>query len=114
MKYHNKKTVIDGIKFDSKREATRYVELMLLQKSGKITGLVMQQPFELAPAVKFSDERRKKPALRYIADFVYTCMETQKIVVEDVKSSATAALAEFRTKRHLMLALRGIEVKVTT
>lgn len=114
MKYRNTKTVVDGLKFDSKREAARYVELKLLQKAGKITGLAMQVPFKLVDSVKFSDERRTKPAVRYIADFVYTCMESCKVVVEDVKSPATASLPEFRTKRHLMLALRGIEVKVTT
>ena len=113
-KYRNTKTVVDGMTFDSKREATRYQELKLLQRAGKIAGLTCQVPFKLAGPVRFSDEARSKPALRYIADFTYTDISAAKVVVEDVKSPATAALAEFRTKRHLMLALLGIEVMVTT
>ena len=35
-KYHNKKVIIDGIKFDSKKEANRYQELKLMQRAGKI------------------------------------------------------------------------------
>ena len=36
MKYRSKRTVIDGITFDSKKEANRYCELKLLEKSGEI------------------------------------------------------------------------------
>ncbi len=108
-KYGAIKTVSDGIKFDSKREATRYRTLMLLAKAGHITGLTMQVPFELAPAVKFSDEKRTKPALRFVADFVYSDVLTGTIVVEDSKGMQTPL---FRAKRHLMKTVLGIEVKV--
>jgi len=108
-KYRNQKTEIDGITFDSKREARRYAELQALASRNLIESLQHQVPFELAPAVKFSSEGRKKPALRYVADFAYWL--DGKFVVEDVKSPATAKAAAYRIKRHLMLSVHGIEVK---
>ena len=111
-KYASKKVVIDGIKFDSKREAARYRELMLLQKAGKVAGITLQVPFVLAHPVKFEGSKRSQPAVRYYADFVYTDCELGKIVVEDVKSPVTAKLSTFILKRHLMLAIHGIDVKV--
>jgi len=108
-KYRNEKTVIDGITFDSKREAQRYKVLSGWQTMGVIDGLRHQVPFELAPGVKFESEARKKPALRYVADFAYRM--DGRLVVEDVKSAATAKAAAYRIKRHLMLSVHGIEVK---
>lgn len=49
-KYGNRKVALDGITFDSKKEAQRYTELKLLEKAGKITGLQLQREFELIPA----------------------------------------------------------------
>ena len=80
-KYHAKKCVIDGIPFDSQREAARYMELKLLQRAGVIEALKLQEPFELVP--KQTGER----AVMYRADFVYT--EGGKLVVEDVKGMKT-------------------------
>lgn len=108
-KYRNRKTVLDGITFDSKREAARYQELKALAARGVIEDFRHQAPFVLAPGVRFSDEKRAKPALRYVADFAYRL--DGALVVEDVKSSATAKAAAYRIKRHLMLAVHGIEVK---
>ena len=108
-KYRNQKVVIDGITFDSKREAGRYQELKALAARNLIEDLRHQVPFELAPGVKFSDESRKKPALRYMADFAYRL--DGRLVVEDVKSAITAKAAAYRIKRHLMLAVHGIEVQ---
>ena len=108
-KFKNIKTEIDGITFDSKREAKRYVELKTLAGRGLIEELRHQVPFELAPGVKFSDEPRRKPALRYVADFAYRL--DGALVVEDVKGAATAKAAAYRIKRHLMLSVHGIEVK---
>lgn len=39
-KYKNQKVVVDDIKFDSKKEASRYLELKLLEKAGQIRGLI--------------------------------------------------------------------------
>lgn len=108
-KYRNQKVTIDGITFDSKREAGRYQELKALASKNLIEDFRHQVPFELAPGVKFSDESRKKPALRYVADFAYRL--DGELIVEDVKSAITAKAAAYRIKRHLMLAVHGIEVK---
>ena len=56
-KYRNIKTEVDGIKFDSKREAQRYQELKLLEKGGVISNLELQPKFELLPANK--DKKNK-------------------------------------------------------
>lgn len=37
-KYNNRKIEVDGMVFDSKKEASRYEELLLLQKAGAISG----------------------------------------------------------------------------
>ena len=108
-KYRNTKTVLDGITFDSKREAARYQELKVLAARGVIEDFRHQAPFVLAPGVRFSDEKRAKPALRYVADFAYKL--DGRLVVEDVKSAITAKAAAYRIKRHLMMAVHGIEVK---
>ena len=113
-KFKSKKVMVNGIKFDSQREAKRYAELLLLQKAGKIAGLTLQVPFVLAHPVKFAGEKRTKPAIRYYADFVYTDVDQAKIVVEDVKSPVTAKLAAFQMKRHLMLSVHGIDMVITT
>lgn len=113
-KYGNHKLVLDGHKFDSKREAQRYWELKTLALAGEVTGLTLQVPFVLAPAVKFEGDTRTTPAVRYYADFVYTDVKLGRIVVEDVKSKVTAAEATFRLKRHLMKTVHNIDLKVTT
>ena len=45
MKYRSKRTVVDGITFDSKKEANRYCELKLLEKSGEIKNLELQKKY---------------------------------------------------------------------
>ena len=108
-KYGNHPTIIDGHRFDSKKEARRYQELRYLEQKGVIENLALQVAFELAPSVRFEDEKRAKPALKYVADFVYS--EGGRRIVEDVKSGATAKAAAYRIKRHLMKAVHGIEVR---
>ena len=80
-KYKNQKVVVDDIKFDSKKEASRYLELKLLEKAGQIRGLILQPSFELIP--KQESER----AVKYIADFMY--VENEETIVEDVKGMKT-------------------------
>ena len=99
-KYRNRKTVYDGITFDSQREANRYAELKLLERAGEISDLKLQVPFELIP--KQPGER----AVKYIADFVYT--EDGQTVVEDVKGKKTR---DYIIKRKLMLWRHGITIK---
>ena len=105
-KYNARKIIIDGLQFDSQKEANRYAELSLLEKAGKISGLKTQVKFELIP--KQGGER----ACNYIADFVYTDAETGQKIVEDVKGYRKGqAYAVFTIKRKLMLWVHGINVK---
>lgn len=125
MKYGNKKVVVDGIEFDSKKEAQRYCELKLMQRAGVISELQLQKDFELIPAQFESFERYGKNGQRlrdgrrcvekscvYKADFAY--MKDGQLVVEDVKGyrdPQSAGYAKFVIKRKLMLHLFGIKVQ---
>ncbi len=86
-KYNSKKTTIDGITFDSKKEAARYVDLKLLEKAGVIKDLDLQPKFQLQPT--YSKNGKKVKAIFYKADFQYFDNEKKKIVVEDVKGIRT-------------------------
>lgn len=97
-KYRNIKTVVDGIKFDSKKEAKRYGELKIMQRYGFISSLQMQVPYEL--------KINGKLVCKYVADFKY--LAKGRLVVEDVKGIKTPI---YRLKKKLMLAIHGIEIK---
>ena len=86
-KYHSKKIIVDGIEFDSKKEANRYYELKLLEKQGYIKDLRLQHKFELQPGFK-KNGKTYRP-ITYIADFVYLDLRTNKNIVEDVKGFKT-------------------------
>ena len=102
-KYGNKKTIVDGVKYDSRKEARRYLELKALEEQGKISELKQQVKFELIP------RQDGEKATRYIADFTY--MENGELVVEDVKSPATRENGVYIIKRKLMLYKYGIRIK---
>jgi hypothetical protein len=99
-KYGNKRVVVDGIRFDSKREAARWQELKLLERAGEIKGLERQVEYELIP--KQPGER----AVKYIADFRYIDHDG-KTVVEDTKGVKTPV---YILKRKLLLWVHGIRV----
>ena len=103
-KYHAKKTAFNGIKFDSKHERDRYVELTLMEKAKAIQDLKCQVSF---PLIKKSSHGRE---IKYIADFVY--YENGKMVVEDTKSPATKTPV-YRLKKRLMAEIYDIEIKET-
>ncbi len=103
-KYGARKTVVDGIIFDSKKEANRYRELKMLERAGEICCLRLQVPFELIPAqyeetgeVYTRGANKGKPkrgkciekAVTYIADFVYYNSDATVRTVEDVKGMRT-------------------------
>lgn len=96
-KYKNRKTLLDGILFDSAREAKRYSELKLLEKAKVIRDLKLQVPFELIPAQ--SGGLRKELPTKYFADFQYFDNENKKVVTEDAKGVRTK---EYIIKRKLM------------
>ena len=116
MKYKNKKVVYDGIEFDSKKEARRFIELSLLEKAGTIEGLRRQVKFVLIPAQREAGTLGKRGAVKpgkvierecaYIADFVY--QENGETVVEDTKGVRTK---DYIIKRKLMLWMHGIRIR---
>ena len=119
-KYNAKKVSVDGIEFDSKKEARRYQELLLLHKAGEIYMLERQKVYELLPAQREPDTVGKRGgvikgkllerAVEYVADFVYTD-KNGKTVVEDVKGFREGgAYAVFVLKRKLMLYRYGIKI----
>jgi hypothetical protein len=115
-KYKNKKTVFNGIEFDSVKEAKRYQELLLFERAGTIQDLQMQVKFVLIPAQREPDIIGKRGGrykgkviereCAYIADFVYTI--DGKTVVEDTKGMRTK---DYIIKRKLMLWTHGIRIR---
>lgn len=103
-KYHAKKTVVDGIEFDSAKEAKRYTKLCALEDAGKIQGLCLQVPFELLPS--FECDGVKYRGMKYVADFVY--YRDGKQVVEDVKGVKTP---EYKLKKKLMAFINHINIE---
>ena len=105
-KYHNIPTTIDGIRFDSRKEANRFYQLRLMERAGEISNLRRQVEYELIPAQKTPAGRAVRP-VKYVADFVYD--DHGKTVVEDVKGIKTR---EFKIKSKLMLWRYGIVVEI--
>ena len=103
-KYSAKKTVLDGIEFDSRKEANRYAELKVMERAGVIRNLKLQEEFELIPRCG-----KERPA-KYHADLSYTIAATGERVVEDVKSRATKT-KDYILRRKLMNWRHGIEIR---
>ena len=120
-KYNASKCVVDGITFDSRREAKRYQELKLLERAGEIRNLELQKEFELIPnqyaadtttTLKNGKEKTVKGKLLerkcvYRADFAYVDVRSGETVVEDAKGFHTK---EYTIKRKLMLYVHGIKI----
>lgn len=98
-KYHNTKTVADGIKFDSKLEAKRYAQLKILERAGVIRALELQPSFELLPSFRKNGKTWRKTV--YKADFRYILCEDDKTIIEDVKGSTAVITDVFRLKQKL-------------
>ncbi len=86
-KYKNKKVAVDGIEFDSKREAKRYGQLKLLEKAKLIKELELQKTFELQPSFKKNGKTYR--SITYKADFYYYDNHLNRYVVEDTKGFKT-------------------------
>ena len=99
-KFNARKTKVDGLTFDSLREAERWVALCEEQSRGVISGLKRQARFKL--------EVNGQLITHYVADFIYDRDEER--VVEDVKGYITDV---YRIKRRLMKACYGIEILET-
>ena len=97
-KYHNKKTEVDGIVFDSKREAERYLELKLLERAGAIQDLILQPSFDLIV-------QGGKVIGKYYADFKYRV--GQSVVIEDAKGEKTDV---YKLKKKIVEAVHHIKI----
>lgn len=93
---------IDGITFASKKEATRYANLKLMEKQGFIRDLMIQK--------KFPVEINGEPYTNYSADFVYFDCDLGKTLIEDVKSSGTKKDAAFRLRKKAAELFYGIKI----
>lgn len=107
-KFNAVKTTIDGIKFHSKKESVRYMQLKLYEKGGLITDLRLQVSYELIPKLVINGKTER--AIKYIADFVYIDTVHNVEVVEDVKGMITDI---FKLKYRLMKMIYGIDIKIT-
>ena len=100
-KYGNKWVTVDGIKFQSQKEANRYCELKLLKQSGEVINFIRQVPFDLPGRVK------------YFLDFMVwwralpMCGQP-KITYEDVKGYATDV---YKTKKKIIEATYPIKIE---
>lgn len=101
-KYNAKKTMVNGIKFDSKAEAARYKILKKREATGEISELTLQPRFTLQEKFKHGGKTIRK--IEYIADFEYS--KNGKQVVEDVKGVKTDV---YKLKKKMFLLKYGKE-----
>ena len=104
LKFNNKFTKVDGITFQSRKEAKRWGELKLLEKAGEISSLKRQQVFEIVV--------NGVHVTNYKSDFSY--VDTRgfsKLVVEDVKGGDATKTDLYLAKKALMKAVHSIEIK---
>ena len=100
-KYGNKKVFVGDLKFDSKKEATRYTHLKLSERDGLIVAgsLRCQTVWPIFVTPRAGGEPIK--VCKYISDFDYVETSTQSTIVEDVKSEFTRKLPRYRLKKKL-------------
>ena len=119
-KYGAEKTVVDGMTFDSCKEANRWCELRMLERAGEIKNLRRQVEYVLIPEKRepptvgkrggVKEGRVIQKAVKYKADFVYESKDG-KTIVEDVKGyKGGGAYAVFAIKKKLMREVFGIDV----
>lgn len=102
-KYGAKRTVVDGILFDSKAEGSYYTMLKMREKAGEVSAVELQRPFSLLGP-------KGELICTYKADFCFWDHKADRFRVVDVKGVETAV---FKLKRKMMKVLLGIEVETT-
>ena len=114
-KYHNEKVVFHNIKFDSKKEANRYAELLLMKQAGEVQSIDLQPRFDYE--IHYQRPKKDFPIMFggsmmktafYKADF-RVFYRDGRVEVEDVKSSGTRT-AIYKRKKKIVEALYGIEI----
>ena len=105
-KYYSKKVIVDNIVFDSKKEASYYLKLKALLKSGVIKDLELQKEYILQDKFKINGKTQRK--ISYKADFTYFSVEDNKLHVVDVKGFKTEI---YKLKKKLFEYKYGIEIE---
>ena len=111
-KYGNREQTIDGVRFDSQKEARRFLELREQLRRGEISDLKLQVNFTLQEGYTTPEGTRVRPIV-YKADFAYRrpgAGDARLYIVEDVKSKATKTRV-YLLKKKLMREKYGIEIQ---
>jgi hypothetical protein len=99
-KFGNKEELVGEIKFDSKKEAARYRQLLMMEHAGMIKDLQLQVSFSLMVNGTLIG--------KYTSDFTY--YENGMYVVEDTKGYRSR---DYPLRKKLMKAIYDIEIKET-
>ena len=108
-KFFSKKVVVDGITFDSKKEAQYYLTLKNAEKEGAIKNLELQKEYVLQDKFKINNKTRRQ--IVYKCDFSYISTKDDKLHVVDVKSPYTAKDKVYRLKKKMFEYKYGIELE---
>ena len=96
-KYNNKKTIVDGIKFDSEMESHYYIYLKHLKEMGEVVDFILQPTYLLQEGFDLNGKRIRP--ITYKADFKVIYKDGHEEVI-DVKGKLTE---EFKIKRKMLL-----------
>ena len=106
LKYRNTPVFVENLRFDSKAEAERWVELRMLERSGQISALKRQVPLQISAV---SSTGKEVPICVYRADFIYYDRDGSE-TIEDVKGVRTDT---YLLKKKMLRLLHGIEITET-
>jgi hypothetical protein len=111
-KYGARALELEGIRFDSRREAARYRELQYLTAAGLIQELEVHPRYPLMVLALYQDGPPWvfRTVGHYTADFRYVDVSSGEVVVEDVKSRPTRTTA-YRLRKRLVEAMHGVAIR---
>ena len=109
-KYGAQPIIVDGIRFDSTKESRRYRDLVLLERARAIRDLELQPSFPIQVVALWRPGGEIITVGRFTADFKYVDAETDEVVYEDVKTTATKTTA-YRLRKRLVEAIYGVRIR---
>lgn len=116
-KYRNVKIVIDGERFDSKREADAWIDLKQQQAGGFIRKLRRQVAFDLMAPKGDPNDGIAVVVSQYIADFCFEerwsdgVTETWETITQDVKGGQATKTAVYQLKKKWIFLQSAIEIR---
>ncbi len=107
-KYNARKTRVDGITFDSRKEAHYYCDLKRLQKAGQVVGFDMQVEFVLQEG--FYYHKKYFRPIKYVADFVvrYASGKTEVVDVKGFRPRVYEIKKKMLLKQHPEIDFREV------